>query len=116
MKDDLVSDIKSVRFTTVRLREGYEMSDVDNFLDRLAAAARAGEPLAPLCAAARFTSVRLRPGYDVDEVDAFLTQVGGVPPSRPEPTATLAEPVASPVPSGVIEEQRGLLDRLLHRR
>lgn len=50
----------------------------------------------------RFTPVRLREGYDMGEVDRFLIQLkGGVVPVGADP--------------GVIQEQRGFVDRVLER-
>jgi DivIVA domain-containing protein len=75
-------DVDNVRFTPVRLRTGYDMGDVDAYLDRVkahldrldAAVAGTGQAPGPL-ARAVFTPVRLREGYDIGEVDAFLDQV-----------------------------------------
>ena len=52
-----------------RLREGYRVSDVDDFLDR----ARRCTP--EEVAAVKFRTVRLHPGYDVDVVDALLEEL-----------------------------------------
>ena len=124
----LIQEISHVQFTPVRLREGYEMGEVDELLDRLVTALRAGEPVDQLVRAAQFTPVRMREGYDMSEVDRFLEHVVSaaatadrVPPvyadapqetpSYPVPAATAA---VSPAPN-VIEEQRGLLSRLFKR-
>jgi DivIVA domain-containing protein len=134
---DLAATIQDKRFTSVHLREGYDIHEVDAFLDALVEAATAGRPLAPLCAAAQFAAVRLREGYDMDEVDTFLDEVGAAAPdpsAAPPPTPSVptvdqpdpapvepaqsvepARPVETPQPS-VIEEQRGLLGRLFGRR
>lgn len=123
----LIQEISHVRFTPVRLREGYEMGEVDDLLDRLVTALRAGEPVDRLVRAAQFTPVRMREGYDMSEVDRFLDRVVSesatadrVPSMYTDaPQAQVADarddtaPVA-PTPS-VIEEQRGLLSRLLKR-
>ena len=93
--------VERVRFTPVRLREGYDMADVDSLLDRVVEAAERGEQVAPLIDGAHFTPVRMREGYDMAEVDQFLEQLKG------SHSATLD--------SGVIREQRGLLDRFLGR-
>lgn len=69
---DLVESIATVRFTPVRIRDGYDMSDVDELLDRLVAALGRGEPVGPVIDDARLGRVRLREGYDIAEVDAFL--------------------------------------------
>jgi DivIVA domain-containing protein len=69
---DLVESIATVRFTPVRIRDGYDMSDVDELLDRLVAALGRGEPVGPVIDDARLAHVRLREGYDIGEVDEFL--------------------------------------------
>jgi DivIVA domain-containing protein len=75
-------DVDKVRFTPVRLREGYDMGEVDAHLDlvqstltALDAAVEGRGPLPGVLPAPRFTPVRLREGYDIAEVDAFLGQV-----------------------------------------
>jgi DivIVA domain-containing protein len=74
---DLVEAITTARFTPVRIREGYDMSEVDALLDRVVEALGRGEPLADRVGGARLTHVRLREGYDIDEVDRFLAGLGG---------------------------------------
>ena len=37
MNEDLVREIGRARFTPVRLREGYDMGEVDRFLERIVA-------------------------------------------------------------------------------
>jgi DivIVA domain-containing protein len=121
MSDDLVDLISSVRFTPVRLREGYDMGEVDYLLDRLEAALRKGEALAPLLADVHLNEVRLREGYDIEEVDAFLGSLrsGGsaTAVAAPPPHEAVPDPAVIPavIPS-VIVEQRGLLSRLFGRR
>ena len=93
--------VDRIRFAPVRVREGYDMAEVDDFLERVVQAADRGEPVAPLVDRVEFTRVRVREGYEIGEVDHFLNQLkGGVP--------AVADP-------GVIQEQRGLLGRLLSR-
>jgi DivIVA domain-containing protein len=94
--------VEQARFTPVRLREGYDMGEVDALLDDVIEAAGRGEAVGPVIDRARFTPVRLREGYDMGEVDRFLAQLTGTGPVATGP--------------GVIEEQRGLLERLLGRR
>ena len=72
---DLVEAITHAQFRPVRLREGYEMSDVDALLDRIVAALGRGEPVGPVIDAAHLTHVRLREGYSLGEVDRFLAEV-----------------------------------------
>lgn len=65
-------------FTPVRLREGYNMVEVDAFVHRVMATVN-GEPIdRPVTPReirrVQFTPVRLSEGYDVTEVDAFLDE------------------------------------------
>ncbi|WP_438939607.1 caspase, EACC1-associated type [Catenulispora pinisilvae] len=77
------SDIRAVRFTTVRLREGYDEDEVDALLDSIEEALRAWEsgklPTNQVTLQqvhyTQFTTVRLREGYDEEEVDALLDRV-----------------------------------------
>ena len=83
--DELADEVRNVRFTPVRFREGYDMSEVDDFLDQVVAALESGAPVADLVEHARFTPVRMREGYDMADVDDFLARVvaraGGQEPS-----------------------------------
>ena len=74
---DLVEEITTVRFTPTRIRDGYDMAQVDDLLDRVVAALGRGEPVDPLIDAAQLAHVRLREGYDSAEVDAFLAGLRG---------------------------------------
>ncbi|WP_053202373.1 DivIVA domain-containing protein [Jiangella muralis] len=62
------------RFTVVRLAEGYDIGEVDAFLDRvrgtLGATLTADE-----VRQVQFTTVRLRAGYDMRAVDEYLDEV-----------------------------------------
>jgi DivIVA domain-containing protein len=65
------------RFSTTRLRPGYDMEEVDAFLDEIRDTFLGiREPLlAPdEIRAKQFSTTRLRPGYDMEEVDAFLDE------------------------------------------
>lgn len=104
--DDAVGMIKRVRFTPVRIHEGYEMDDVDRFLDQLQAEAGRGGDLAALVRSATFGRVRLREGYDIGEVDDFLREVSGITVESP---ATPAPPVA---PDSTAWAIRGLVERV----
>jgi len=113
--------IRAARFSPVRLRDGYDMREVDDFLDRLSDAADLGQPLTPLMAEARFSVVRLREAYDIGAVDDFLEGIGrpadaAAPADRPPDRSTprVVEPEL-PRPS-VIEERRGPFSRLFGRR
>jgi DivIVA domain-containing protein len=63
-------------FTRVRWREGYDMAQVDAFLERLMATVEGRYVERPVTAddirSVIFTPVRLTYGYSVEEVDAFL--------------------------------------------
>jgi len=102
---DLIRELESTRFTPVRLREGYDMGEVDEFLDRLGQAARDGQPFAPLVAGAEFTTVRLREGYDITEVDALLARMASVVPLPDERAAR--EAAASPTAQALLARIRG---------
>ena len=68
----------SARFSTTRLRPGYDMEQVDAFLDAVRDTFL-GVRQPPLTAeeirAKQFATTRLRPGYDEQDVDAFLEDV-----------------------------------------
>ena len=68
----------SARFSTTRLRPGYDMGQVDAFLEAVRDTFL-GVRHPPLTAdevrAKQFAVTRLRPGYDEQEVDAFLEDV-----------------------------------------
>jgi len=104
----LGDSIRNARFTPVRLREGYDMSEVDALFDELAAAADAGRDLVPLIRGARFTPVRIREGYNMAEVDRFLESLAGARSVDASTTTAHAGPV--------IQEQRGWLSRLFGGR
>jgi len=63
-------------FTRVRWREGYDMTQVDAFVERLQATVDGRYVDRPVTAdeihQVRFASVRLTHGYSIVEVDAFL--------------------------------------------
>ncbi|MEW2358462.1 DivIVA domain-containing protein [Spirillospora sp. NPDC029432] len=69
--------IQNARFAGAGLRTGYDVRDVDAFLDRVVAGLRGMAP--PVTARdvreCRFRSVRIGPGYDEGEVDRFLVQL-----------------------------------------
>ena len=128
MNGDLVQRVKSARFTPVRMREGYDMGEVDQLLDQLAANLADGRPVRPMVDAAVFTPVRLREGYDMGEVDEFLDgivaeserrQLGGADPSNSPADAAAhweSYPVTASEPPSVIEEKPGLMSRLFGRK
>lgn len=75
----ILSDWAASRdFSTTRLRPGYDIEEVDAFVEAIRQTFLGiREP--PLTAEEirikRFATTRLRPGYDEEEVDAFLTAV-----------------------------------------
>lgn len=68
----LVRRIQDVRFTTTRIRVGYDMNGVDELLDRLVDLVEAGQDPRPAAIAAGFETVRWREGYTMEQVDNFL--------------------------------------------
>jgi DivIVA domain-containing protein len=73
--------LPSPTFTPVRLREGYDIVQVDEFVDRLLATVNGLPVKSPVTVRelrnVSFRPVRVREGYDVDEVDQFLEQAEG---------------------------------------
>ena len=117
---ELVERIRSVQFTPVRFREGYELQQVDEFLDQLEAAIEAGRPIAPMVEAARFRMVRRQESYEMGEVDEFLDEVVRLSGASGPPTVSSTDtaygasfPVAA---KSVIEERPGLMSRLFRRK
>jgi DivIVA domain-containing protein len=89
--------IESPRFSTTRLRPGYDIKQVDAFLEAIRDTfAGVREP--PLTADEvrneKFATTRLRPGYDEEQVDAFLDEVEA---SLPDICAECGTPVAEPI-------------------
>lgn len=71
-----VDDIRNKTFQTVRFREGYDVDEVDDFLDEVIDRMKAGNPMTAAELAARtFQTVRFKEGYDVAEVDGFLDEL-----------------------------------------
>jgi len=101
---DVIREIDRARFKPVRLREGYDMREVDGFLDVLTSAAHAGRPFAPLVALTKFTVVRLREGYSIPEVDDFLARMAPITPDPDERVAR--EAAAGPVVKALVARIR----------
>jgi len=135
VNEALVGEVTGARFTTVTTRGGYDMGDVDAFLDRICPRLYAGEPVADMVAKARFTPTELRQGYDVREVDRFLDHVvatAGVadaaarnpnPTTREQPVVTgrteptfQQDPTVDPQWVNPVAEVRSPLARLFGRR
>ena len=66
-----------VRFSVTRFSEGYDMQEVDDFLDRCdrALATGDGSVTAQSVREMRFSPTRFREAYRMDEVDDFLDSV-----------------------------------------
>lgn len=65
-------------FSQVRLREGYDIAEVDAFIVEMLPwleGHRAEPAIATRITEARFTPVRVKRGYDMGEVDEFLDVV-----------------------------------------
>jgi len=94
------------RFSTTRMREGYDVADVDATVDRVMASLE-GDGATGITPAEieqlRFTPVRLGAGYDMGEVDAWLDTVTAELDRRgsgaARTTAPIAEPMADPAPA-----------------
>lgn len=73
----LINWVQHVRFSGSRVYNGYDVRDVDAFIDRLVAGLRGTLPALTGrdVREARFRTVRLGPGYSEDEVDRFLDQL-----------------------------------------
>ena len=71
----VVQRINDARFTPLRFRHGYVMTEVDDFLDHLVAAVSAGESIAGLVTEVRFNESRMRECYLIEDVEKFLLQL-----------------------------------------
>jgi DivIVA domain-containing protein len=75
---DALVEQQRPRFSTVRLRMGYDAEQVDEFIDRVMATVN-GQPVQRPVTADEirniaFSSVWMREGYHVAQVDMFLDQ------------------------------------------
>ncbi len=86
--EQLCDYVERASFATTLGRRGYQQSEVDALLGRVAETLRAGEPLAELVRHTHLTHVRLEDGYDHTQVDDFLAAVLDLDPhadaARPE--------------------------------
>ena len=114
------------RFSTTKFREGYDIADVDQAVDRVfvALADGATSMTASDVGSLRFNPVRLAEGYDMGEVDTWLDQAaaelgrtsGGAAPAA---TAAAAMPASAAyaTPSGTrsdaVTEVRSTSPRIL---
>jgi DivIVA domain-containing protein len=74
---ELAEWVQTQKFSTTRLRPGYDEEEVDTFLDAIQETFLGiREPsLTPVdLRMIQFPTTRLRPGYDEEEVDAFLDE------------------------------------------
>ena len=72
---ETMTTVPTPTFRRVRLREGYQIDQVDDFLldvRPLLDGRLPNDALADPIESARFSPVRLRPGYDMQEVDDHL--------------------------------------------
>jgi len=65
------------RFRPVRFGEGYDMQEVDDFIDRIEHALHTGDGsvTADQILQQRFTQTRFSEGYAMDDVDRYLDRV-----------------------------------------
>lgn len=112
-------DLSAVTFHMAR-RSGYEVLDVDSFIDQ-AQSALSGSPaeradFRSAIAGARFRMAR-RAGYEMEEVDAFLDRLSATFAAQADPEADAGnstevgtEPRAetSPRPEAEVQELRGV--------
>jgi DivIVA domain-containing protein len=113
------------RFSTTKLREGYDIADVDDAIDRVFVALGDGATsmTASDVSSLRFEPVRLREGYDMGEVDNWLDQAaaelgrtsGGAAPAAPAPETptSAAHETTSGTRSDAITEVRSTSPRIL---
>jgi len=80
--------VRGIKFSTTRMRPGYDEKDVDTFLEGVRNTFL-GQKNPPLTAHdirnIQFSTTRMRPGYDEEEVDAFLDKVELLLASRAAP-------------------------------
>ncbi|GAB3859505.1 DivIVA domain-containing protein [Nocardioides maradonensis] len=112
-------DVSNKRFTPVRLREGYDMGEVDQFLDEveaeLARLTQENDDLRAKLAAAQSGGSGTAGGFDSYNAPTQVTPAQPEPPvvapvaEEPEPEPVVAPVVAAPAPaatSGGIETIR----------
>ena len=72
----LIERIKNVKFSTTRLKPGYDEEEVDIFLDKLVASLSQDGQLDRLeLRDIQFSRTRLRPGYVMPDVNTFLDEI-----------------------------------------
>lgn len=122
-------DVLHTRFAATKFRDGYDQSEVDDFLDRVVRTLRARETGTPTddpvtvqaVRDVRFQATRFREGYDQEQVDDLLDRVGKTLQAVADaPSAARVVTDAPPPPPpastpGLVEPPRGWLARLLGR-
>lgn len=121
----IVARIENAVFHPVRGTAGYDMKQVDDFLEGLVVAVRQGRSVDALIDVVRFMPTRFREGYDMAEVDGFLEEIKafslGEPPPSDQDQSGEAVPVQPVLPEsyaaagGVVQEQKGFFARLFGR-
>lgn len=87
---ELANSVNDSRFTITKFSTGYDLDDVDDFLDRIAAQLTAGSTLDELLATisqVTFRETRWRDGYRSDQVDSFIDQLAASIQSTDTPPA-----------------------------
>lgn len=113
---DAAEAIQAKRFSATRFREGYDVDDVDDFLDRAVQAVRRGDDLTSVVDDVRFRTVKFSEGYDMQEVDDFLDELKLVQRATPPGTPPGERPVTSTVPEPTLPTGTGGLRRWLFGR
>ena len=111
MNEHLIQRIRYSQFRMSGFRAGYDVDEVDHFLEGLMRALERGDDVSGVVGHARFSQVK-RKGYVMSEVDGLLDRIAGRPTGRAhenalDPTRRLPD---------VVQEQTGLLGRLFGRR
>jgi DivIVA domain-containing protein len=98
-------DVSNKRFTPVRLREGYDMGEVDQFLDEveaeLARLTRENDDLRTKLSAAQSGSPVEAPMPEPPAPEPVAATPEPEPTPAPEPTPTIQTPAAGAVAAGV---------------
>ncbi|MFF2620401.1 DivIVA domain-containing protein [Oerskovia jenensis] len=119
--------VLNTKFSATKFREGYDVEQVDLYLDRVTATLTAyeagGRPGTGLLTSAearsvRFSATKWREGYDVTEVDDLIDGIVGTlasyeagpapAPSSPHPTAAASDAVGPQDAPGAPEPAAGV--------
>lgn len=115
------SDITQITFKTTKFKEGYDVAEVDEFLDRVVVALDSvpgtpGTLTADDVRTARFKTSKWREGYDLAQVDDLLTQIvatlsarqgGSGGPRQPAQLSPQNPTAHNPVPQNPTSWQAG---------